>query len=105
MYVIPLEAVPNQRCSVRLDGALFEITVKMAVTSMAATIARDGEVVVRGVRCLPSAPLIPYRYLEGNTGNFYFLTEQNQYPHYTRFGGTDTLCYLTHEELQEIRNG
>lgn len=105
MYVIPLQNTPNQRCSVRLEGALFEITVKAAISSMAVSIAKDGVVIVRGVRCLPSTPLIPHRHLEGMTGNFYFLTGQNQYPHYSRFGGTDTLCYLTRNELQEIRNG
>lgn len=104
MYLIPLEAIPNQSCSVRLDGSLLTLTVKAGRNLMVASIERDGHALVKGVRCLPETPLIPHRYLEGLTGNFYFLTEAGAYPHYTRFGLTDRLCYLTHDELKELRN-
>lgn len=105
MFTIPLAPLPNQRCSVRLEASLFELTVKAAAGVMAMSITRDGKTIVRGVRCLPSTPLIPHRHLEGLTGNFYFHTEDNVYPHYSRFGATDVLCYLTAGELKEIRNG
>ena len=104
MDTIPLTAVPNQRLTVRLEGALFDLTIKLAGSLMAATILRNGETVVSGVRCLPDMPLIPHRYLEGMTGNFMFLTEGGRYPHYSRFGGADELVYATAKELEEIRN-
>lgn len=105
MYQIPLQPLTNQRFSVRLEGVLFDVTIKAARTMTAATIIRNGVTVVQGVRCLPSMALIPSRYLEAESGNFYFLTEGNSYPDYTRFGMKDRLMYLTKEELEETRNG
>lgn len=105
MFKIPLDPIPNQNCSVRLDGALFDLTIKIARELMTITIKRDGVTLVQGVRCLPDTPLIPHRYLEGGTGNFYFQTVAGSYPHYSRFGGTDTLFYATRDELEALRNG
>ena len=53
MYRIPLAAVPNQRLTVRLDGALFDLTVKAGRGSMVMSILRDAAPVILGVRCLP----------------------------------------------------
>lgn len=105
MYRIPLSAIPNQRFTVRLDEVLFEITVKLARSVMVITIVRNGETVVQNQRCIPNTPLIPYRYLEGEAGNFAFVTGHGEYPHYSRFDGTDALLYATAEELEEVRNG
>lgn len=105
MFVVPLESVPNQRLSIRLDGALFGLEIKAAREIMTISISRNGDSVVKGLRCVPATPLIPYAYLEGLTGNFAFITQGGAYPHYSRFGGTDTLWYLTAQELRELRNG
>lgn len=105
MFVIPLLAIPNQRFSIRLEETLYELTIKVAKECMVADIKRNDEMIIKGVRCLPETPLIPHRYLEGNTGNFYFETQNGVYPHYSRFGNTDVLWYLTRAELQERRNG
>ena len=105
MFLVPLIPVPNQNFSVRLDGVLFDISVKTARETMVITISRDNALVVSGVRCRPNLPLIPYRHLEGATGNFYFRTDGDVYPHYSRFGGTDALYYLTKNELETLRNG
>lgn len=105
MYAIPLDPIPNQNCSVRLDGALFDLTVKIAREVMTITIARDGIILVQGVRCLPDTPLIVHRYLEGATGNFIFRTADGSYPHYSRFAATDELYYVTKNELETLRHG
>ncbi|MDL2313396.1 hypothetical protein LJC36_00270 [Desulfovibrio sp. OttesenSCG-928-C14] len=105
MFRIPLENIPNQVCSVRIDGALFELRIKVARGSMTASVSRDSVALVRGARCLPFEPLIPYRYLAGHTGNFYFVNEDGAYPHYSRFGSEDTLLYLGRDELEALRNG
>ena len=105
MLLIPLSPVPNQRFQVRLEDSLFGIELKTARESMVISISRDGRLILRGARCLPAAPLIPFRYLEGLTGNFFFLTEGGLYPHHSRFGGADTLWHVTADELAEMRNG
>ena len=105
MVSIPLASIPNQRLAIRLEGSLFGLTLKTAGNIMTITINKDGETVVSGMRCLPDMPLIPYRYLEGTTGNFYFTTAGDEYPHYSRFGGADELLYATAAELKELRHG
>lgn len=104
MLHIPLQPIPNQRLSVRLEGVLFSLTLKAARTMLAITIIRNGVTVVQGVRCLPGTALIPRRYQEGEAGNFYFLTDGNSYPDYTRLGSKDRLFYLAKEELEVLRN-
>lgn len=105
MYLVPLEPVPNQRCSVRIDGVLYELTIKTARAIMAASITRDGIAVTHNAPCLPRRQIVPYRYLERDGGNFVFVTKNDAYPHYSRFGGEDTLYFLTPAELEEARNG
>jgi hypothetical protein len=105
MQRIPLAPVPNQKCAVRLDGALYEIAVKTARTIMVADITRDGVLVMRNAPCLPLRPFVPYRHLAEGGGNFLFTTKDGAYPHYSRFGGEDALYYLTPEEIMELRNG
>jgi hypothetical protein len=104
MYLVPLTPVPNQKCSVRLDGVLYELAIKAARTLMAATITRDGALVTCNAPCLPLRPLIAYRYLEKDLGNFVFVTKGGAYPHYARFGGDDALYFLTPTELAEARH-
>ena len=105
MQLIPLIPVPNQTFSVRLDGALFDVTLKTARERMTITITRDTVELIAGARCRPNLPLIPYGYQEGITGNFFFRTQNDVYPHYSRFGGTDALYYLTRPELEALRHG
>ena len=105
MVIIPLSPIPNQRLAIPLEGALFGLHLKAAGNTMTITINKGGETVVSGMRCVPNVPLIPYRYLEGTTGNFYFTTAGGEYPHYSRFGGADELVYATAAELKELRHG
>jgi hypothetical protein len=101
MLLVPLAPLPNQKCAVRIDGVLYELTVRTARRLMVADVARDGAPVVRNVRCLPLRPLIPYRCLE--SGNFVFVTA-GEYPHYSRFGAEDELYHLSAEELEAWRS-
>jgi hypothetical protein len=66
------------------------------------SIALNGLLLVQNMPCLPNMPLVPYAYLAPEEGNFYFFTEGDQYPHYSRFAGTDELVFLNTEELKEL---
>lgn len=104
MYQIDIMPIPNQRFRTRIEDALFEITLKAVGGGTVASISRDDVILARGVRCVPGKPLVPYAYMEGATGNFYFVTSGGDYPHYSRFGSKDTLWYLTRAELEEKRS-
>lgn len=105
--IIPLEAIPNQQVSVVLDGHRFEVTLKEAGGMMVATIVRDGATIISSVRAVAGGPLLPYRYLEGDAGNFIFTTASmdGTFPYWTDFNSGTQLVYTSAAELAEIRNG
>ena len=104
MQEIPLQALPNQRFTATLDGTLFALHLQTLPNgTCVASIARDNETVIRGVRVMPNRPIIPYRYHEGDAGNFAMLTPNDEYPVYTEFGITQTLVYASAEELDALR--
>ncbi len=100
-FEISLQAIPNQTFSLTLDDHIYDITLKEANGIMAAFISRDNVRIVSGMRVVCGYPLIPYEYLE--SGNFIFLTADNDLPYYTQFGITQSLIYFSREELEVIR--
>lgn len=111
MINIPLQAIPNQSLSIQLDNINFDLriftcdntpqTPGSSVTTI--TIAANEAIIIQNVKMVPAAALINYQYLE--QGNFYFLSENDDYPDYTLFGISQYLVYATQDELEVIRNG
>lgn len=103
MQIIPIDAVPNQAFSVRLDGVLYAFQIKEAHGVMAVDISRNNTYLVRGLMMKGETPLIPYRYME--EGNFIITTDGEFEPYYDQFGVSQKLIYLTVAEVEEARNG
>jgi hypothetical protein len=100
MKVIPLKALANQSITIRLDNKRYDMTFKDTNGVMSCTIVRDNEVILSGARIVAGTPLIPYKYLE--SGNFIFLTNNEELPDYTKFETTQSLIYASMEELAAI---
>lgn len=94
--------IPNQRFGIRLDGDRYEIELKSCNNIMCVTILRNDILLVSGFRCVAGTPLLPYRYLE--RGNFIFVTENDELPDYTKFGSTQSLVYITAQEIANARD-
>jgi len=110
MMGITLSNLPSQSFSILLDTHQYDFLVRYinangapGVGVMAISIARDNIPVVTGGRAVPLFPLIPYKYLEAGEGNFVFVTLRGEYPNYTQFGITQSLLYLSQDELEAIR--
>ena len=101
MINIPIEAIPNQKFGVRVEGTRWEFEIKAIEGSVAVTIYRDDVLVLAGMRATAGTPLIPYQYLE--RGNFIFVTENDEVPHWSLFGTTQSLQYITIGELETLR--
>jgi len=101
--VIPIDALPNQSLSVTLDGARFDIALKSSDTSCFASITRDDELLIENSRATAGTFLLPYEYLEGDTGNFLFVVQNELIPYYTNFGITQALLYFTAAEVEAAR--
>lgn len=101
MIEIDLAPLANQSVAVRLDNALYEIVVRTTSGVMSVDILRGGELAVQGQRAAAGSPLIPYVYLEA--GNFIFVTENEEYADWRKFGTSHFLLYATAQELADIR--
>lgn len=101
MIDVGIAALANQELTIQLDERFYAIALRDVGGTSAATIARDGEVLVSGLRITPGTPLLPYRYQE--SGNFILTTDADALPDYTQFAITQFLVYLTDAELAAYR--
>jgi hypothetical protein len=100
MREIPLEALPNQSFSIRLDDDLYSFELKTIQDVMTVTIYRGQTLIQQGLRAVAGAPLIPFKYLQ--SGNFLFITENEALPYWTEFGVTQQLLYFSAEEIAAL---
>lgn len=101
--IVPLEAVPNQSLSIQLDDVRYVIRLRDINGLMAVDLSINEEVVVSGERVVAGSPLVPYPYLEGDGGNFFFITELDDVPYWESFGVNQALIYATASEVEALR--
>lgn len=101
MIELTLQATANQSFSVTLEGRRYELTFKEAGGIMCVDVVRDGVTLLQGHRCVANAPLLPYAFLQDG-GNFAFLTENDDMPYYASFDFTQSLVYLTADEVAAL---
>lgn len=100
MRVIPLTATPNQAFTLTIDSVRWSLTVKETRGVMAVSVSRNDELILSNTRALAGEAIIPYRYLQ--TGNFVFITVGGAFPHWSEFGLSQILVYLSSEEMGVI---
>ena len=101
MIEITLQQKPNQSFSFDMDGLSYDITLKTA-SSVVADVSIGNEIVIQGMRCMAYRPIIPYEYLAQEGGNFFFITDNGEAPDHEKFGSSQSLFYLTAEEVGEL---
>ena len=97
---IELANVPNQALTVELDGETYELEFDTCGDILAVSIVRDDQVLFNGLRVVNGTPLIPYTKLA--TGNFIFISSNEDLPNWQEFGTTQVLYFLTEEELAAL---
>lgn len=103
MLQIPIINIPNQSFTVQLDNNVWDFSIYDIQDLVAVDVTLNGTQILTGERAMPSYPLIPYKYLE--SGNFVFLTDNDDYPDFHQFGITQYLIYASETELESIRAG
>lgn len=108
MYLIPLKQTPNQELSVTINGIFFIIRLRYWSSDgengiMFNQVKVEDKDWTGSTRCVPNQALIPYQYLS-DSGNFYFICSDNQYPDYKKFGVEHRLVFLDEKEIAEINN-
>lgn len=98
MREIQLQAVPNQRITVMLDGRAWDIELKTCQAHMAASLRRDAEIILLGQRVVCGSMIIPYRHL-AVTGNFVIMSSNDRCIDWRAFGVSQSMFYLSPEEI------
>lgn len=101
--IIPIESIANQSLSIQLDEVRYELRFRDIGNMMSVDISIDDELILEGFRVVGGFPLIPYKYLEGDGGNFIFLTDLGDIVYWDQFGITQSLMYFSAEELEVVR--
>jgi hypothetical protein len=99
MDTIDLQAIPNQSVNFVEDGQQYNLSFRAIGDTMYVDIAMNGATIVTAIPCIANEPLIPYQYLEGDGGNFLFVTASGDNPQYDNFGSNDILMYVSAAEL------
>lgn len=99
MRTIPIQQTANQSLTVTLDGNRWSLTIKAANEMMCVDIDLNDTPILRGQRVVAGMPVIPYRRLATNQGNFMFVTERDESPWWERFTVDQSLHYVTAEDL------
>jgi len=92
MIEIALEKKPNQEISVSIDDVLYRIKIQQGNPNMLITIIANDELLLSGQPLTPNLPIIT-RKDKQITGQFYLLSNDEQYPSYKNFGDTCILGY------------
>jgi len=97
---INLQAIPNQEPTFTADGQQYDIRVWFDGDDMMfMDVTVNGAVVASSCPCLVGQMVIPYEYLEGDGGNFFWTTASGGNPNYENFGAGDVLLYASNAEM------
>lgn len=100
-YVFELNnELPNQTFSTTLNNVDLEVILKTSDDLMLFALKSGDEYICPYVPACSNQGLLPYPYMESEVGgNFFFVTENGEYPYYENFGTTCSLYFITEEEL------
>lgn len=98
MLDLNLQTLPNQEFSVDINGLKLDVAIRTAINVMVADVSIDDVVLIRGVRLVAGAPILPYPYIS-TWGNLVLYTGSDELPWWENFGVNQMLYYLTPEEL------
>lgn len=101
MQQVPIQAIPNQQFSIVLDNNSWNFVIKETNGVMSVSLALNGDQVLDNARAVGGSFIIPSKYEE--SGNFIFLTTNNQLPEYAQFNVNQSLVYVTAAELAVFR--
>lgn len=103
-YEIELKKLPNQSFTVTINDVDMDVSLRLGGENgnsiMYFNLQSGGEYICPDVPCCANQGLLPYPYMVSFAGgNFFFITENDEYPNYNAFGDTQKFYYVTSDEL------
>ena len=104
-YAIELQPLPNQQFSLTINNINMNVDLKAAASNdnqiMLFAMQINGEYVCPYVPVFANQGLLPYKYMVSIAGgNFFFETDQDEYPNWQNFGTSCYLYFITEDELE-----
>lgn len=96
--------LPNQTFSTTLNNIDLEIILKLAGSGdnpiMQFALKSGDEYICPYVNCFANQGLLPYPYMVSEVGgNFFFSTDDGEYPNYKNYNTTCVLYFISEDEL------
>ena len=103
-YEIELNTLPNQTFTTTINNVDMEVIIKLAGNEdnqiMLFALIVDGEYLCPYVPVFANQGILPYPYMTVEAGGqFFFVTENDEYPYFENFNGTCKLYFITSDEL------
>lgn len=103
-YEFELKQIPNQSFTTTINDIDMEITIKLGGEENNSVMYFDlragGEYICPAVPCVANKGLLPYPYMVSLAGgNFFFITDNDEYPNYIAFGNTQKFYFVTIDEI------
>lgn len=103
-YQIDLKNLPNQEFSVDMENISYTITIQYIENEVSGimmfSLLIDDTEICTSVPCFANQAILPYPWQVAlANGNFVFLTDNENYPHYEDFGNTCNLYFVTKDEI------
>lgn len=103
-YELTLNNLPNQNFTTTINDIDMDITIKLAGEEgneiMFFALIVNNEYLCPYVPIFSNQGVLPYPYMVSEVGgNFFFVTENGEYPNYKDFGTTCNLYFITEDEL------
>lgn len=102
MQSVPIQAIPSQTFTyVDPSNNTWNIGIRIVGTQMAFSFSLNGTTLIQNVCAVAGYRIIPYDHLEN--GNFVLITQSYQIPDYALFGTTQSLIFLSQDEINSFR--
>jgi hypothetical protein len=102
MQIVPIQAIPNQKFFIVLDGNQWDIGIRTTNGCISVSASLNGNPIMENMRAVAGTRVIPSKYQEA--GNFVFITQNYEIPDYINFGVTQFLIYISQAELDAVRD-
>lgn len=96
---------PNQKFNVTTDYGTLEIELRTIEDMILMSVSSNGKYIVNSIKVAPNVPLIGYKHLQEQYGDFIFTTSDNEYPYFENFNNANKLYWLNYKEIQNYKNG
>ena len=101
---IELNNLPNQSLTTTINQLSYRIELRYDKVMYFSLWVGD-EKICNNVICFANQKILPYRWQERKAqGNFIFLNENDEYPHYENFNKTDLFFFIDLTTLKQENN-